>query len=133
MGKRIFFLLLVSIFVLSFAACGQAGDPTVTLTDKDAGSTVELKVGQLLVIDLPGNVTTGYNWEAVTGYENILEQQGEPQVTPESSAIGAPGIISLTFKAIASGETTLQLIYHRSFEPDVAPLETFEVTVQVKG
>jgi predicted secreted protein len=38
----------------------------------------------------------------------------------------------LRFKALQSGTTTLKLGYSRSFEPDVAPIEEFTLTIEVK-
>jgi predicted secreted protein len=36
------------------------------------------------------------------------------------------------FAAAASGQTTLTLLYHRSFEPDVPPLKTFTAPIVVR-
>ena len=62
----------------------------------------------------------------------VLEQLGEPEATPDSSALGAGGKISLKFQAVQTGQASLALIYHRSFEKDVPPEKTFEVTILVK-
>ncbi|MBM4429116.1 MAG: protease inhibitor I42 family protein, partial [Chloroflexi bacterium] len=44
----------------------------------------------------------------------------------------SPGKMTLRFTGVAAGQTALKLIYHRSFEKDVPPVKTFEVTVVVK-
>jgi predicted secreted protein len=38
----------------------------------------------------------------------------------------------LHFEAVAVGQTTLDLVYHRPWEKDVPPARTFGVTIVVK-
>jgi len=133
MSRLIFVLGAVSVAVLLLAGCGTTtGGQTVKLTEADAGKRVELAPGDTLEIALEGNPSTGYNWEVESVDNAILKQVGEPQFEADSSAVGSPGVITLAFQALASGQTNLKLIYHRSFEPEVAPLETYEVSVVVK-
>ncbi len=132
MSTRKTTLLLACAFALALASCGSATNTEpVRITEADAGSTVELHQGQILDVALPGNPTTGYTWEVEPGAESVLQQQGEPTFEAESNLLGAGGVMTLTFEAIGRGEVTLSLIYHRTFEPGVAPLQTFEVTVVV--
>jgi inhibitor of cysteine peptidase len=129
---RWFVILSIALFVLVGCSSARAGEKTVTLTDADAGKTIELQNGNLLVVTLDGNITTGFTWEMVPQTSAVLKQLGEPVVTPESSALGAGGKISLKFQAVKTGQASLTLIYHRSFEKDVPPEKTFEVTILVK-
>ena len=132
MSTRATTLFVLCALALTLASCRPAGnEEPVRITEADAGSTVELQQGQILEIALPGNPTTGYTWEVVTGAEAVLEQQGEPTFEAESELLGAGGVMTLTFVASGRGEATLSLIYHRTFEPGVAPLQTFEVMVIV--
>jgi inhibitor of cysteine peptidase len=129
---RWFVILTIALFVLVGCSSARASAKTVTLTDADAGKTIELQNGNLLVVTLDGNITTGFNWEMVPQTSAVLKQLGEPVVTPDSSALGAGGKISLKFQAVKTGQASLTLIYHRSFEKDVPPEKTFEVTILVK-
>jgi inhibitor of cysteine peptidase len=97
----------------------------------DAGSTVHLRQGDALEISLDGNPTTGYTWEVAPDAGALLVQQGNPEFKADSSALGSGGIMTLRFKADHQGTTDLKLIYHRTFEPNVPPLRTFEVKVIV--
>ncbi len=129
---RLWFAFLTTfILILVAGGCASTGKETRSIGANDAGKTISLSVGDTLEVTLEGNPTTGYNWEAANLDTSILKQVGDAAYTPESSAVGAPGQLVLRFEAVGSGETTLQLIYHRSFETGVAPLQTFEVTVQV--
>lgn len=130
--SRLFLILTAALFVLVGCSPAQAGAKTVTLTEADAGKTIELQNGNLLVVVLDGNITTGFNWEMVPQTPAVLKQLGEPEVNPDSSALGAGGKISLKFQAVQTGQVNLTLIYHRSFEKDVPPEKTYEVTVLVK-
>jgi inhibitor of cysteine peptidase len=104
----------------------------ITLTEADAAKTIELQKGSQLVVTLDGNITTGFNWEALPQTPAVLKQLGEPETAPDSSALGAGGKISLKFQAVQTGRAVLTLIFHRSFEKDVPPEKTFEVTIVVK-
>jgi len=113
------------------ASSGQPQPVMTRLTAKDAGSTVTLRVGDSLEIALEGNPTTGYTWEIAPGAGALMEQWGEREFKPYSSALGSGGMFTLRFKAIQQGEAQLKLIYHRTFEPDVPPLQTFEIKLVV--
>jgi len=118
------------LLVCALAAYGASPVTKVTkLTDKDAGSTVTLKVADILEVNLEGNPTTGYTWELAPGGEALLSQQGEAEFKPETKAIGSGGIVTLRFKAVQEGRMRLKLIYHRTFEPNVPPAKSFEVNL----
>ncbi len=123
----------LSTFILLLIAggCATNGKETKSIAAGDAGKTISLSVGDTLEVTLEGNPTTGYNWEAANLETSIVKQAGDVAFTPASTAIGASGQVVLRFEAVGSGETTLQLVYHRSWETGVAPLQTYEVTVQV--
>jgi len=108
----------------------------VDVDANDAGSQVELEQGQILVITLESNPTTGYRWEQVESQESILQQMGEaefkPSQTGEPPLVGAGGWEIFRFKAISAGQMTLQLVYHRSWEEGVEPLKTFSLQVVVR-
>ena len=101
------------------------------LSEQDAGRTVELHAGDKLEVSLKGNPTTGYQWETAAVDAAILKLVGEPEFNPDSGALGAGGKVTLRLIAVAAGQTTLQLIYHRPFE-NVPPIKTFKATVVVK-
>jgi len=107
----------------------------VNVDEGDAGSQVELEQGQILVITLESNPTTGYRWEQAETQEFILEQMGEaefkPSDTGEPPLVGTGGWEIFRFKAISAGEMTLQLVYHRPLEEGVEPLKTFSIQVVV--
>ena len=122
-------LFVCLIICAALAACGTPGTNPVALTQKDAGTTVHVKQGSIVNIQLEGNPSTGYTWEVAPGGGGVLEQQGEPTFKADSTVLGSGGMVTLQFKAAQAGTSNLKLIYHRPFEPNVAPLHTFQVTI----
>lgn len=138
--------LFVIIIVGLLAACGpiktnrqlsETPEPspakaTKRLTKADTGRLIDLYVGDKLEVTLPGNPTTGFQWDIRDIDPAILRTSGEPEFEPFSSRVGSGGNIIMYFEAVRTGQMKLALIYHRPFEKDVPPAQTFEVTVTVR-
>ena len=129
MKKLIKLFGLISLLLAALTACGSASE--VNLDANDNGSQVELQSDQTLVISLEGNPTTGYTWEVAELDEGVLRQVGETEFESESDALGSGGVQILRFEAVNSGQTDLELVYHRSWE-DEEPVETFSVQVVLR-
>ena len=128
-------ILLLGCLLTTVIACsssGPSGPSSLTLGEAKSGGTVTVNAGEIFVIILEGNPTTGYTWELDAIDATILQQIGEAEFTPESNAIGSGGKFTFHFKAISAGQSFLKLVYHRSWELETPPLNTFEVTVMVK-
>jgi inhibitor of cysteine peptidase len=120
---------LLMVPVIFLAGCSNlASEPR--LTEKD--QSVDLKVGQGFTISLEGNMTTGYTWEVEGLDEKMVSRIGDPEFKPESSLVGAGGIITLRFKALSPGSTTIHLVYHRPWEKDQPPLKTYDLAVGIR-
>jgi inhibitor of cysteine peptidase len=99
------------------------------LIEKDSGKLIEMKVGGTILIELPGNPTTGYMWEVSSMDSSALQKIGDFKFLANSNAIGSPGKMALRFRVIGAGKTVLVLAYRRSWEKNVAPIRTFSVNV----
>lgn len=126
MLRRVVPLVLITV-VLGGCASGSG----VELGADADGTTVEIAVGDDLEVALQGNPSTGFIWEPVGLDETVLQWTGVRRFEPDSTLVGAPGTIRLTFEALAPGTVTLELVYHRSFET-ADPEDTFTVTVVVE-
>jgi len=124
--------LLTVNFLDAVWLCVTMPEASLRLSEEDAGSTVELRVGDTMEVVLDGNPTTGFEWETTAVDESVLRQVGEPGFEPYSTLIGSGGKFTFRFEALASGQTLLQMVYHRSWETDVPPEKTFEVNVTVE-
>jgi len=111
------------------------GPEEVNVNEENDGGQIELEQGQILVVTLKSNPTTGYGWEVAEIQESILEQMGEaefkPSETSEPPIAGAGGWEIFRFKAIGAGQMTLQLVYLPSWEEGVESINTFSIEVVV--
>ena len=100
------------------------------LTEWDSGHTVELPLGERLVVSLEGNPTIGYRWEVDANDPAVLQPNG----TPQFAAVGGAGAgrFTLKFTAIRAGQTNLRLLYRRPFEKVAPPAKRFQVSVTVR-
>lgn len=128
-------LLLMVLCLIFWGACSTNPSKQFSLSEVDNGSTIELRVGDKVKLNLAGNPTTGYNWTVERLDFSILKQTGEPefkQTSENQNRLGAGGLIIYNFEAIQKGTTSLRMIYHRPWEKDVPPVGTFEVTIIVR-
>lgn len=136
-------ILLVLILALTLSSSALSNSPPqeppppseVRLDAADEGQRVELSEGQVLVVSLESNPSTGYMWEmAEVGAEGqgMLRQRGETEFQPESGLLGAPGMEIMRFEAVREGQTTLELVYHRPWEA-AESATTFSLQVQGVG
>lgn len=75
--------------------------------------------------------SAGYTWTISKIDTSLLKQIGEMKFEPESKKLGSPGKQIFHFQSTQTGKINLQLIYHRPWEREKPPEETFEVTIQV--
>ncbi len=123
--------IILAVFILATACSPQAA--SLALNAENNGSQVEVKAGGQIVITLDGNPSTGYSWEAKDLDASMFELAGDPVFTSSNpDLVGSGGTITLTFKALKAGTSTLALVYHRPWETGVEPINTFSVTVIVK-
>jgi inhibitor of cysteine peptidase len=128
-----FIALLTLLIALTLATACSPQQQEVKASIDDNGREKQLKKGQTLVVTLEGNPTTGYSWEVAEPLdEQVLRQASEPEFKAESEALGAGGVQVLRFEAVNAGQITLKLVYHRPWEKDVEPLETYSIQVVVR-
>ena len=131
-SKPIYILLLFLVAsLLALTGCASAKEVTTGM-DAD-GTQVDLKEGQMLVISLESNPSTGFGWHVAEIDEAIIQQAGETEFIQEESdeqLVGTGGMEVLRFEATGSGTTTLTLAYARIWE-DVVPEKTFTITIVV--
>ncbi len=129
MSKKIMLAIAAMVIIAALTACSSK---TVKVDESMNGQTITVKNGETIMVSLTGNPTTGFNWSAADLDTTILAQQGDAAFKADSNLIGAGGMVTLTFKAVGTGTTTLTLNYLRSWETAVAPQKVFSVTVVVE-
>ncbi|MCX6056966.1 MAG: protease inhibitor I42 family protein [Chloroflexi bacterium] len=126
--KRIFFITLVLIFLLS--ACGSAPDLQVS----DSQKVIEVNAGKEFNIVLEANPTTGYHWAIVGELDpNVVGfVKNEYTSTSDPNLVGGGGVDIWTFKALSAGETQITLGYYPPSNEPVDPQQTVTFTISVK-
>lgn len=113
------------------SVCGVGLRLYRVIDETDNGQTLNLREGEHLMVALPGNATTGYEWQVEEApEENVLEFMEGLNYLSFSSLLGAPGTFLFRYEAKATGRGDLSLRYHRPWE-SMPPLQTFSVFVVV--
>ena len=142
MIRSLFFQLVLAALIILTAGCGtqktgrdiQVSPPElVNLTASNNGEKITLFAGQELVIQLVGNPTTGYTWEAKNLDASMFKQIGDATFSSSNpDLVGSDGSITLSFRVLKTGTANLTLVYHRPWETNVEPVDTFSITAMVK-
>lgn len=118
--------LLVAVVAIPWGDDAPAAHaPTVYHQGDDVSETR----GDEFVIALPATPSTGYAWTAADNPDVTFVSSHQVQGADRP---GASGTQELTFRADHTGQSTLELVYSRSFEPDVPPAKTAKFPVTVK-
>jgi predicted secreted protein len=118
---------------MSFAAppTPGAGSQEIQVKELNNGKAVDIN-GEVLVVSLESNPSTGYGWQAQGLDDHILRQlDGSEWVPDVPGLLGGTGTEVLRFAAIGKGRATLHLVYARPWETDRAPAKTFRLDVRV--
>ena len=129
-----FLTLVIGLAAATFLLAetfGQGPPSGPILGEAANGKTFTVQKGAQIVVQLPGNPTTGYEWEATVSNPAVLRQSSTPMYKPTGNALGSGGTYTFWYEAAASGRSDLTLVYRRPWETGVAPLKTFQVTVVV--
>jgi inhibitor of cysteine peptidase len=104
----------------------------ITLTGADQRKTVDLRVGDVVILRLEENVTTGYRWAIGSGGGDVVALQSSEHVQSPGSAIGGGGERVFSFKGTRPGVVAIQLKLWREWEGDKSISRTFVVTLRVR-
>lgn len=107
----------------------------VELTAADAGKTVRAEVGNLIVITLQSNPSTGYNWELRDFDYGAAEFHNSETIAADSGNVlfGAPTKTVVTLQAVKPGRQEIKLVYRRQWEPPDQVAETFQFRLEVES
>ncbi len=106
---------LLGVIVLVFAiAAAPASAGTIRVGIAANGKTVRAHPGDVIVVTLASNASTGYSWEVAALDLRVARVAGAEYVAPPQSnppKVGAPGNYVLTLRVRAEGKTALRLEY----------------------
>ena len=105
--------------------------PGLNLTQADNGKSFEARQGDLIVIRLDENPTTGYRWAIDKSDDAIIALQSVDYTQTPSTGVGGGGQRTFTFKAIKAGAAKIALKLSREWEGDKSIIDRFTASVQV--
>jgi inhibitor of cysteine peptidase len=132
MSRFALWRLLFVVTVFWLAACAPVARGPLKVMELDSGSLLELRVGAQFVVTLNANPSTGYVWEIAPPGIAAVRPQGEPQFSADTRARDGSGTVTWPFEAVAAGEGSLRMVYHRPDEAGATPLRSFELFLIVK-
>lgn len=123
--------LALGVVLLASPSCGRQAMGDITLTKADNGKTIELRPGQMVVVELNENAMTGYRWAIDRTDEQIAAAQGADMALTPGGGVGAGGKRTFRFQAKKVGTAHLELKLWRDWEGDKSIIDRFNVTLQV--
>jgi inhibitor of cysteine peptidase len=107
--------------------------PPLALTDADAGRSVELALGQQLLVRLASNHSAGYGWSLAEETDAVVTLEQTPSYEEsDATHLGAGGIETFRFEAVRTGEQTLRFSYRRPWERGSPAARTLSYTITVR-
>jgi inhibitor of cysteine peptidase len=102
---------------------------TLEVNRSHNGQMARLRVGNVMIIRLPGNPASGYQWQAGTANTQAVRMTVRPQYSPPAGG-AAQGTYTFVFQAVQSGTGSIRLYYVRPNESG-RPRDAFTVGVTV--
>ena len=112
---------------------GSHAVSVTSLTQSDNGKSIRIRVGNLVVIQLRENPTTGYQWTFNQSNEQVLTFQGIEYTPSAATGVGGGGQRVFRFKGEQAGTTELDFKLWRQWQGEQSAIERFTTTVQVEG
>lgn len=109
----------------------KTGDFPVAVIDETTTEGKYIKPGQVIVVKLEENATTGYIWHYTIENKEIIDFFGDRSEIINPQLIGGPSVHYWNFKAKKEGTTTLTFNLYRDFEGAEITLETHQYSITV--
>ena len=123
--------ILLVLLLGSFVNQNESHQTPLKIIYDDSGKEFNFSVADEFFVSLKGNPTTGYTWSISKIDSALLRQIGDVEYKPESPKMGAPGQQIFRFLCLDTGSSELRLIYHRPWEKNTVPIDSFAVTVVI--
>ncbi len=111
----------------------QAAPADLTLTEKDSGRTVTLKVGETLLLNLRNPGSGGYQVLPPVYDGEVLTLRGRRDLPPTQSRPGDFGRIEFVWQARQAGDTEVTVNIARPWEKNKPPEQFMRIRVRVSA
>jgi inhibitor of cysteine peptidase len=103
---------------------------TLEVNRSHNGQMARLRVGNVMIVRLPGNPASGYQWQTGTANTQTMRMTVRPQYSPSPAGAAASGTYTFVFEAVQPGTGSIRLYYVRPNESN-RPRDAFAVGVTV--
>ncbi|NBD33988.1 MAG: hypothetical protein GVY17_13735 [Cyanobacteria bacterium] len=101
------------------------------MTEADQGKTFTVSSGNLIMIKLAENPTTGYRWAITPSDPDVVALQSSEFSLAKNAGIGSGGERRFVLQAKAPGRVTLQLKKLRSWAGEDSVMQALQLNLQV--
>ena len=109
----------------------MAKTTNTTITEAENDKSVDVKAGDIILLHLPENPTTGYRW-AFDALDEAKLELVKSEYVRQGNAVGSGGLMTWKLKAKTKGNLTLKLKLWRSFEGNKPSNQHFSVALKIK-
>jgi inhibitor of cysteine peptidase len=106
--------------------------PEIVVTKSDRGETVDVRPGDVIVIRIEENLSTGYGWEIESGEGAVVALRESSYAEAAGEAMGRGGMRLLRFVALARGSQEIRLQLRRPWDPPDQAIEHFAITIRAR-
>jgi predicted secreted protein len=101
----------------------------INLSQADIGKTIRINIGDVIVINLAENPTTGFQWEMDEIDNSVVVLENEIFSELGDGGLGSGGTKSFVIKALTSGNQHIQLKYWKAWEGESSVDKRFDITL----
>ena len=105
---------------------------TITLSESQNGSTVQLSSDSKLLVRLPAQLGTGYVWTVVKQDDKVLRLAAK-NVEGQQKLPGGTDLQLFQFSPVSQGSTDVELAYKQPWQNDQEPARVFRFRVVVRN
>ncbi|ATW26846.1 hypothetical protein DCMF_20625 [Candidatus Formimonas warabiya] len=129
-GRNIYVLAGLILCLAIFSGCWKQTGKEVVL-EKPQQEYV-LNVGDLAVISLDENPSTGYSWHYTISNEEVAALESESNQEAEGNAVGTPLLHTWKFKCLEKGNAEIHFKYYREWEGPKTVVKDLTYLLSVK-
>src|SRR5262245_17820050 len=115
--RSVWFAVAALVFLVGGAGVARAQTRVVAVDASRIGSTISLRVGDTLEIQLKADAGGAYVWRIAENDPTLLQPLGR---------VTTPGYQTQRFRAVGPGGGRLSLLYQDPTKPGVRALDTFQ-------
>jgi inhibitor of cysteine peptidase len=104
---------------------------TVVLSKQDSGKRIDMKIGEVVQVELEAMGTAGYQWFVESLDQEILRLVSEETKVLHPGRLGAPVLMIWQFEVIKEGTTEIRMNHYRSWEGKEHSTDHFEVRIKI--